>query len=183
MKRKVANPPDCPGWKRVKAGRFAALHIEEEDFIGPVSLLYIDEAESPVSFQYDGHHVCILDDGYSWLRQLPSTQRHVLTTMFDSDGQILQWIIDVCLTSGSDSGGIHWWDDLYLDIVILPSGEVFVLDEDELDEALDTAEISKEHHSWAWKETDRLLDLIHAGRYDLMETAIRHRHQLIPMLS
>lgn len=182
MKRKVANPPDCPGWKRVKAGRFAALLIEEEDFNGPVSLLQIDEASNPLSVQYDEHQVQILDDGNSWLRQLPSAQEHVLTTMFDSGGQVLQWIIDICLDSGVDSNGNHWWDDLYLDIVVLPSGEVFVLDEDELGEALDAGIISKDYHAIAWKETNRLLDLIHEGRYDLMRTAIRHRHQLIPLL-
>jgi len=182
MKRKVANPPDCPGWKRIRTGRFAALRIDEEDFIGPVSLLYIDEAENPLSVQNNGHEVPILNHGYSWLRQLPSAQEHVLTTMFDSDGQTLQWIIDICLTSGADSHGIHWWDDLYLDIAILPSGEVFVLDEDELDEALDAGAISKEYHSKAWQETNRLLDLIDKGRYDLMQKAVKHRRQLIPLL-
>ena len=182
MKRKVANPPGCPGWNRARTARFAALRLEEERFNGSVCLFYIDEAADPLSVQYNGHQVCILDDGCSWLRHFPAAQQHVVTTMFDPDGQILQWIIDICLLHGTDSDGNLWWDDLYLDIVILPSGEVFVLDIDELDEAFVSGVISQQYHAGAWQEAQRLLDLIRADRFGLFQEGVRHRQQLIPLL-
>jgi predicted RNA-binding protein associated with RNAse of E/G family len=181
MRRKVANHP---GWSRIKTARFAVLRLEEECFSGPVSLFYVDEAANPLSVQYNGHQFCILNDGYSWLRHFLSvSQQHIFTTMFDPDGQVVQWFIDICLSHGTSSEGIPWWDDLYLDIAILPSGRTFVLDADELDEALSAGIISFQDHAGAWEEVHRLLELIYKRRFELMQIGARHRQELMPLLS
>ena len=178
-RRKVANHPD---WKRVKAARFAVLSLEEDYFSGRVSLFYIDSAVDPLEVQYDGHLLRILDDGYSWLRHFPVGTQYIVTTMFAPDGQILQWFIDLCLSHGTTTEGIPWWDDLYLDVAILPSGQIFVLDADELDEALDKGIISAKDHSSMWQEAQRLIDLIREERLDVLGFSARHRQQLMPLL-
>ena len=48
--------------------------------------------------------------------------------------------IDICYEIGIENY-IPWWDDLFLDIVALPTGEVIQQDEDELEEALESGSI------------------------------------------
>ncbi len=59
-----------------------------------------------------------------------------MTFMFDADGHVLQLWVDVCLDHGIDAAGLSWWDDLYLDIVVLPGGYLEMQDADELADAL-----------------------------------------------
>ena len=75
-----------------------------------------------------------------------------------------------------------WWDDLYLDVAVLPNGEVYVLDEDELDEARDSGVIPEEHHALAWAETNRLIGLTQGGSYGPLQTAWGCRERLFPLL-
>ena len=82
-----------------------------------------------------------------------------------------------------DSDGLCWWDDLYLDIAVLPNGDTFTMDQEELDEARDSGVIPKQHHTLAWTETHRLLDLIKSDRYGPIRNAVRYRDRLLPMLS
>ena len=39
--------------------------------------------------------------------------------------------------------GVPWFDDLYLDVVVVKNGEVFLLDEDELEDALGRNDITR----------------------------------------
>ena len=178
-RRKVAHHPD---WKRIKASRLSVLHLEEQHFRGVVALLYIDAVTEPFTVNYGGHPLCILDKGYSWLRHFPAGSQYILTTTFSPDGQILQWYIDLCQSHGVTDEGIPWWDDLYLDIAILPSGQLFVLDADELDEALDAGTISSKQHGEVCQEGQRLMDLIREERFELLGIGSRHRQQLVPLL-
>src|SRR5690606_38683525 len=117
---------------------------------------------------YDGKKVCIVDDGYIWLKHFPIEENHSLTTMFDSQGNIVQGYVDICIECGIENG-IPWMDDLFLDIVILPTGEIIEKDADELNEALSGGIIDEVQYNIAWKEANRLLELISNNDFDLME--------------
>jgi predicted RNA-binding protein associated with RNAse of E/G family len=87
--------------------------------------------------EYPDHDsLCVLADGYSWLRCFPQSPHHIMTFMFDADGHVLQLWVDVCLDHGIDAAGLSWWDDLYLDIVVLPDGYLEMQNADELADAL-----------------------------------------------
>ena len=47
--------------------------------------------------------------------------------------------------------GIPYEDDLYLDVVLRPDGETILLDEDELKEAFDSLEMTKEEYQETYK--------------------------------
>lgn len=178
-RRKVAHHPD---WQRIKASRLAVLDLDEKHFRGVVALLYIDEVTEPFSVSYDGQSLCILDQGYSWLRHFPVGSQYIMTTTFSPDGQVLQWYIDLCQSHGVTEEGIPWWDDLYLDIAILPSGKLFVLDADELDEALDQGVISSKEHAAVCQEAQYLVELVREERFEILRVAEGHRRQLLPLL-
>ncbi|WP_400242147.1 DUF402 domain-containing protein [Niallia sp. JL1B1071] len=130
-----------------------------------------------VTKKYNQQAVCILDDGYMWLHQYPLHKNHSITTMFNADGDIVQWYIDICLENGIDNNA-PWMDDLFLDIIVLPSKEVFLLDEDELEEALRERAISKEQYDLAWKEASDILEQLKQDQFRLLALAEQQKKEL-----
>jgi predicted RNA-binding protein associated with RNAse of E/G family len=148
--------------------------VDSADFHGYVSLLHIDEISEPLSVTFGGEQVCIADRGYDWLQHFPDGEHHVLLAAFDEQGELVQWYIDVISGSGVDERGIPWYDDLYLDIVIAPSGECLLLDVDELDEALRQSQVTKELYDLAWREASKLLTILEADLFPLLFQSEAH---------
>ncbi len=94
--------------------------------------------------------------------------------MFNFDGEIVQWYIDICYRNGIENG-VPWMDDLYLDIIVLPTGEVFLIDIDELEDALNTGVIDRNLYNLAWDEAKRIKKLIENGNFDLLKFSKRHK--------
>lgn len=94
--------------------------------------------------------------------------------MFNTKGEIVQWYIDICHRTGIDNN-VPWIDDLFLDIVILPNGDIILLDEDELDEALSTGTFTEDLYNLAWEETNKLVELIQIRKFVLVELAETQR--------
>jgi predicted RNA-binding protein associated with RNAse of E/G family len=60
-----------------------------------------------------------------------------------------------CRGHGFDAEtGFPWYDDLYLDVVVLADGSFHLLDEDELDEALQEGKITQDEYDIAWQEAN-----------------------------
>ena len=52
---------------------------------------------------------------------------------------------------------IPFEDDLYLDVVITPTGEIFLLDEDELIDRYNRLEVNKKDYDMAYDEANNLI--------------------------
>lgn len=175
MKRKRADRAD---WRRITQRRFTVTAIDEPDFRGYVALLWIDGVRAPMSDGFFGRGVVVADAGYSWLQHFPRDAHYALTTMFDTDGRIIEWYVDMIAAQGVDDDGVPWYDDLYLDVVALPSGEVAIVDGDELNAALRAGLIDEADHERAWAEALRVRDAIRDGTFDLLRRATDHRARL-----
>ena len=77
---------------------------------------------------------------------------------------------------------IPWMDDLFLDIVFLPSGEIFEKDADELEEALAKEVINRTLYELAWKELKRIKHSIINGKFDLIKLSKSHKDILTDIL-
>ncbi|WP_249878288.1 DUF402 domain-containing protein [Niallia circulans] len=69
----------------------------------------------------------------------------------------MQWYIDICLEIGIEKN-VPWMDDLFLDIVMLPSNEIYLLDKDELENAYKENSITKHQYNLAWKEANGIIE-------------------------
>ncbi len=176
MKRKLA---DRTQWSRILERRFFAGYRESEEFTGYVTLLTLDKVREPLWVDCGGTNVCIVDTGYSWLQQFPIGAYYAVTTAFDADGKVVQWYIDICKQHAVTEEGIPWYDDLYLDIALLPTGEMMILDEEELEEALQDGTVSQADYELAWHETNRLLKLIEQDAFTLLKLGEAHREWLL----
>ncbi len=105
-----------------------------------------------------------------------------MTTMFDDQGQVVQWYIDICKIQGLTDQQVPWFDDLFLDIVVLPTGEKLLLDEDELEEALEEGEITPRDSAMARKTAARLMDLIKQNKFPYFDLSLQHRRMLLNKL-
>jgi uncharacterized protein len=174
LKRKYGNRAD---WKRVEKRKYAQTHLNTKDFQGYITLLETVKVKKPLLTRYGDKEVCIVDNGYMWLQHFPFGKHHSVTTMFDANGEIVQWYIDICLENGVEDD-VPWMDDLYLDIVVLPSGEIFLLDEDDLEQAYKSGTISKEKYDLAHNEMKEIMSQLDNDECRLITLAQEHKRML-----
>ncbi|RIW29192.1 DUF402 domain-containing protein [Bacillus salacetis] len=178
LKRKYGNRQ---GWKRIIDSRYAQSFLKNDEFKGFITLLHTVKVAHPLMVRYAGHSFCIADDGYMWLHQFPEGKNHCVTTMYNEKGEIVQWYIDICVKNHLEDE-VPWMEDLYLDLVILPTGEIIEKDVDELEEALSLGKVDRKLYDLAWKEQREILHLIKAGEFQLLEAASAHKELLIKKL-
>lgn len=101
--------------------------------------------------------VCIQNDNYKWLQFYQYNKKACLTTIYDNNNNIVEWYFDIAKEIGKENG-IPYQDDMYLDVVLKPNGEVVLLDEDEFEEAFERKEFTKDEYDEAYKTAYELMD-------------------------
>ena len=96
-----------------------------------------------------------MDDNYEWLEIYPDDEKYAITVMFDDKKNLVEWYFDTIKRSGIEND-IPYIDALYLDLVIRRNGNQIVLDEDELKEALEANDITKEYFEMEYKTVNEL---------------------------
>lgn len=175
MKRKFG---DRANWRRISRRRFACRYVESDSFTGYITLYTIYNLKEPLWKHYGTHTYRIADKGYSWLQYFPKNSHYIVTAMFDEHQEIIQWYIDTCKTQGVTEQGVPWFDDLYLDIVVLRNGEVFLLDEDELEEALTRGVITQDDYMLATTTAREVLHDIKAHKFPYFLMSLDQRKRL-----
>lgn len=74
--------------------------------------------------------------------------------------KIVQYYIDITEKNVINDYENSCFYDIFLDIVLLPDGEIFLLDEDELKKALDGKIITKVQYDRAYSEANRVIKYI-----------------------
>ncbi|TQR19857.1 DUF402 domain-containing protein [Psychrobacillus vulpis] len=172
---------DRSEWKRIVKREYAQTFIESKEFTGYITLLKLIQVTEPLWVLYGEKRVCIVDNGFMWLQHFPIGKNYSVTTMFNAKGEIVQWYIDICYAIGIENN-IPWVDDLILDIVVLPSGEIIHLDEDELEEALEKGSIDQAMYDLAWNESNRITACIMEGKFNLLHFSKEHKNSLVEKL-
>lgn len=172
MKRKFS---DRANWRRIIRRSYTCLAIETKEFNGLLTFYHIHDLRDALYKEYKGRRLCLADKGYLWMQHFPKGEHYVITTMFDEQGKVIQWYIDICKNQGLTEQKVPWFDDLYLDIVVLPSGEVFLMDEDELEEAFKIGDVSSKDVIMAKKTANKLLSLIRNGKFRFFTMSMRHK--------
>lgn len=130
-------------------------------FHGEAVLIQFNEIKAPLSAVYGGMRTKTVDKNYSWLQLFPAYgPRFVLTAMFNADLRLVQCYFDVVHQVGRDTQGTPWFDDLYLDLILFPDHKLYLVDEDELNEALDNGIIDRNMYTQAWQTAHQLMDFI-----------------------
>ena len=145
-------------WPRVIKRKYAQMSISGDGFSGQASLILMEEITAPLVKCYDNLPLTIVDRGYYWLQLAPRDKTYWLTVMMDAAGNIISYYFDITDRNVLCDDGDSYFYDLYLDVVLLPDGSLYLLDEDELLEALQGGVISRRQFDMAHKTARMLLD-------------------------
>lgn len=134
---------------------FFVKRIDEEYFKGNICLLKLNRVENPWYVKDFGKIDCIVDNNYKWLEIYPDNEKYAITAMYNDKNELIEWYFDMAKNIGKENG-IPYIDDLYLDLVIKQDGTVVILDENELEAALKTGDITEEDFELAYNTMRRI---------------------------
>lgn len=140
-----------------------SISVEDDFFKGDIYFYNFIDVKDKILIP---NGKCIMDNNYKWLEFYDYSSRIKLTAIYDENNEIIEWYFDIAREIGKDNG-IPYEDDMYLDVVVTPSGDVILLDEDELKEALERKEMTKDEYDEAYKIA-----------YDLMEKLKNNKDKL-----
>ena len=143
-------------WKCIVSKNISGKRIQEDFFQGYIGLIEINEVSEVQIWKFNGEDMVVCDKGIKWMSILPQNDFYCITAMMNEKKEILVWYIDMIESQGTDSDGIPYFYDLYLDLVVYPDGTVMVDDMDELEEALLQKDITQEQYDLAVNTCDKL---------------------------
>lgn len=141
------------------------MSVKEKYFTGDIYYYNFIEVEEKIMIP---NGKCIMDNDYKWLEFYDYNSKVKLTAIYDENNKIIEWYFDIAREIEKENG-IPFEDDLYLDVVVRPTGEIILLDEDELKEALNRMEITKEEYKNAYKEANQLIDKLSNKKDELQK--------------
>ena len=89
-----------------------------------------------------------------------------VSKVFDNAGQMVFWYCDIIETHYDEKENIYTFNDLLIDVVVYPDGQVEVLDMDEFADAMEQGILSVGTIAHAMRATDDLLHTIYAGEFE-----------------
>ncbi len=161
--------------KRVKKSEQKILSVNEKNFVGEIYFYNFIEVENKIIVP---NGKCILDNNYKWLEFYDYNSKVKLTSIYNEKNEIIEWYFDIAREIGKEND-VPYEDDLYLDVVVTPSGDVILLDEDELKEALNKMEITKLEYENAYKEAENLMNALKGKKDELQEFTDRFLQKTI----
>ena len=132
-------------------------YFNEDDFKGYVSVISIEESTNQARLDISNMEAVV--SGYKWVEFFSDNSNSVMTAIYDENNNILQWYFDI-VSSIVIKNNIPYFEDLYLDIRLFPNGEMKLVDENELKDALNTGDITKEQFDNAYHEAKRLMNIL-----------------------
>ena len=89
-----------------------------------------------------------------------------VSKVFDNAGQMVYWYCDMIETHYDENENTYTFNDLLIDVVVYPDGQVEVLDMDEFADAMEQGILSVGTIAHAMRATDDLLHTIYAGEFE-----------------
>ena len=89
-----------------------------------------------------------------------------VSKVFDNSGQMVYWYCDIIETHYDEKENTYTFNDLLIDVVVYPDGQVEVLDMDEFADAMEQGILSVGTIAHAMRATDDLLHTIYAGEFE-----------------
>lgn len=116
------------------------------------------------------NNVVAMDDGYYIMEIIPKKGNYALRLFIDNNKKIVEYYFDIIKESGiEEEYKVPYFIDLYLDIAVLYTGRIDILDEDELLEAYEKKDITKEEYEIVLKTKEKLLKEIKDNTNKLMK--------------
>ncbi len=134
---------------------FTCIYHKDELFDGGIGLITFTGIGVPDEVDTDEGRLCIADKGYEWLELAPKDGNFVVTAMFYEE-KLFQIYIDITRNNEVFENGDALFYDLFLDVVINQKGQAAIIDNSELEEALEQGVISEDDFENAGKNAEHV---------------------------
>ncbi len=143
-------------WTSIQEKLYRQCDMADDNFVGVVSLITMIEVNPISTWNFPDKSIDVTNEGYRWLQLMPKGEAYVVTMIMNDKNQVELWYIDMVAGTGRDKDGVAYFDDLYLDLVLRLDGSIIVDDIDELVEAYNKGDISKEEYQLALDTKEEL---------------------------
>lgn len=150
---------------KAKKSEQKVMSVKDKYFTGDIYYYNFVEVDDKIVIP---NGKCIMDNNYKWLEFYDYSSKIKLTAIYDENNKIIEWYFDIAREIGKEND-VPFEDDLYLDIVVTSTGEIILLDEDELKDALNRMEITNREYEDAYKEANQLMDRLSNKKEQLQE--------------
>ncbi|NLO09788.1 MAG: DUF402 domain-containing protein [Clostridiales bacterium] len=143
------------------------MRVDTEEFHGLVCLIQLIDGQYIYWYKPIAGKVPVCGKGMTWLQLIPDGKHQVITAMYLPKQKVIQevnypnsvsiWYVDIIEKIEYDTDGVAVYVDKYLDVEFTPQGDVIIDDRDELDEAYQSGELSKEQYDAALEECDLII--------------------------
>lgn len=168
-------------WQRILRKDYVASDCEICGVQAKKSLIIVREMTAPLVVHYDFADVRIVDEDYGWLQIALKDGFVWLTAMFDSFDRLVSLYFDITNGNRFDDPENPYFEDMYLDIVI-SCGEIRILDQDELDEALENGDITREEYNHAEQVCRELYEYLLVHKDEVAAFCIQSYRELKSMI-
>ncbi len=97
--------------------------------------------------------------GYKWVTKWEVGKPYIITKFFDDNNVLIGVYCDISRPVEASEEGFRF-DDLYLDVWQIPGTRPVILDQDELEEAVEAGHISKEEAGKTWQIAHKVVNCI-----------------------
>ncbi|WP_457753596.1 DUF402 domain-containing protein [Thermococcus sp.] len=108
--------------------------------------------------------VKVIENGYTMIYFAFIGRNYDVLKVYDEEGNFKGFYVDVLAYTKRYNNTLEMLD-LFLDIFIFPNGEAFLLDEDELEMALNYGLIDKETFDFAYKIANGIMNAVKEKRF------------------
>ena len=168
-------------WPRVLRKDYVAQDFENNGIRGQMSLTVLRELTAPLTVKYPFGSVLIADRDYHWLQIALEGHFFWITAMYDRQGTLVNLYFDITAGNCFDDPENPCFRDMYLDIVA-SGGHLMILDQEELDEALEAREITREAYDHTEKVCRELYDYLCDNRKEVVEWCEEAHRVLLALL-
>ncbi|MEB6243393.1 DUF402 domain-containing protein [Staphylococcus gallinarum] len=143
-------------WRRIIDREYTEVKVNNNKYKGIIGLVTMKKVREPLEVSVVGHNIVVADDNYQWLQILPEKKRYSITVMLDDKGNPLEYYFDINIKNVTQKGNARTID-LCLDVLVLPNGEYELVDEDDLQRALDQGQITRKQYHEAYVIAHQLM--------------------------
>lgn len=143
------------------------MRIDCEDFHGMAGVIKLLSGETCFWEMKKSGRIPVCAGGMTWLELIPDGKNRLITAALLPENRVLDDItypqrisvcyVDVIAGYDYDSDGVIAYKDEYLDVVFNMQGDVNVDDRDELDDAYNCGELSREEYLSAISEGESIV--------------------------
>ncbi len=156
-------------WHRCLEKEYKTEYFKFDNFEGIVSLSKFKKLTGPLVINYEFGDIKIADDDYTWVQFAFKNQNFWLTAMYDDKENLIELYFDITNGNYFDDLKNPYFYDLFLDIVVTKQKEIYIVDKNELQMALDDKAITKEEYDKAQSVVNWLYNYINENKERIID--------------